>query len=210
MEIAETLDRVLLTSITKAGPERNISIRLLEDFQTRNFGDAFISQNPLYLLKNIIQTNKYQGLSVDELQQAASFAEITIFEADGARNLSLKAHNDFDPVVPSFATHVVILIGSDAVNTRINDGFVHRKDLFCSKWNLTYTDILTPEIISTVVTHPKGYLSKVKTNIPIIYFINKAGAYYDNAKMLAESIRHVTTHPVYYGSIQEKWWKSVK
>ncbi len=203
-ELSDHFSKVLLTSITKAGPETSVPISFLNDIDPYT---SFNQQNPLYILKNRIKANKYQGITPNELKKLISYTDVTIFEADGARNLPLKAHNDHDPTIPPFVTHVVILIGADAVNTKITDGKVHRPSLFCQKWKLNEDDLLTPEIIAQVVTHPKGYLSKIKSNAPIRYFINKAGVFPNEAKLLGKAIVKRVQYPVYYGSIKSQWWK---
>ncbi len=209
-ELASQFEKVLLTSITKAGPENTIPIFLPDDKGKFDIELKFTKQNPVFLLREKIHQNKYRGISEMDLNKIRHSVDITVFEADGARNLPLKAHNNHDPIVPQFATHAVILIGADVVDTHIRDGKVHRPELFCEKWQLTPNDVLSSEIIANVVTHPNGYLSKINTQIPITYFVNKAGVYPKEAESLAKAIGQSTNYPVFYGSINENWWVKEK
>ncbi|MBC8216634.1 MAG: putative selenium-dependent hydroxylase accessory protein YqeC [Candidatus Marinimicrobia bacterium] len=209
-ELASQFEKVLLTSITKAGPEKEVPISLQDDMGDFDIELEFTKQNPVFLLREKIHKNKYRGISEMDLNEIRHSVDITVFEADGARNLPLKAHNNHDPIVPQFATHAVLLIGADAVDTHIRDGKVHRPELFCEKWQLTPNDVLSSEIIANVVTHPNGYLSKIKTQIPITYFVNKAGVYPKEAEYLAKAIMQSTDSPVFYGSINENWWAKEK
>jgi len=208
-EISLIYNKVLLSSITKAGNGNITNVHFLQESTIPETLQKLSSQNLLYVLKKKINDEKYLGVTNDELKHLNHYSDITIFEADGARNLPLKAHNDRDPIIPSFATHVVILVGADVVNTRICDGFVHRPELFCSKWNLTKNTMLTPKLIAHVVTDKKGYMSKVKTNIPVVYFINKAGVFPQEAKVLSDAIVNLSNSAVYFGSIQSSWYKKV-
>ncbi|MFQ6608329.1 MAG: selenium cofactor biosynthesis protein YqeC [Fidelibacterota bacterium] len=206
-ELSLHFDKVLLTSVTKAGPEKSVPLHLIDSNENVDLESKFKAQNPLYLLQKKIRTDKYQGFTVNQLKTFHQYADITLVEADGSRNLPLKAHTDYDPVVPVFSTHVIILIGADAINTRIQDGKVHRPELFCEKWKLTPEEILTPDIIAKVVTHPLGYLSKIPAPVQIVYFINKVSSNNDESRALAAAIKDRSSHSVFYGSVRESWWK---
>lgn len=91
----------------------------------------------------------------------------------GASNRSLKVHNRIDPEIPDFATHVIIVVGADVVNTKLSDGKVHRSDMFAKVWKVDIHFTLDVEFITKVVTSKTGYLSKVPNNPTRIYFVNK-------------------------------------
>ena len=85
----------------------------------------------------------------------------------------MKVHNRIDPEIPDFATHVIIVVGADVVNTKLSDGKVHRSDMFAKVWKVDIHFTLDVEFITKVVTSKTGYLSKVPNNPTRIYFVNK-------------------------------------
>ncbi len=206
-ELVQQYSRVLLTSIVKAGPSPIFPIVLLKPKNTVK--NLFEDHLPLYLLKKKIGVDKYQGFKPSELQPLLLDADTTVFEADGARDLPLKAHNDNDPAIPPFASHVVILVGADVIGSKMSDGKVHRPEIFKSLWHINDTTAIDAELVAEVVTSHKGYLSKIPEPISKIYFVNKADAYPEKARSLGESIASTTSSPVYFGSVKKTWWKQI-
>ncbi|NQV38094.1 MAG: putative selenium-dependent hydroxylase accessory protein YqeC [Candidatus Marinimicrobia bacterium] len=208
-EFAVENDHVLMTSITKAEPSTNFPINLTGSSTEISLSQLYKSQNPIYLLHEQIRDYKYSGFSVSQLEVFHQKMDVTIFECDGSRNLPLKAHNQRDPVVPDFATHVVIMIGADAINTKLSNGKVHRPELFKSLWDVQDDSTIDIDLITKVLTRKKGYLSKIPDSVKRIYFINKAEAFPVEAEALATSLSKVTTDPIYFGSLHKLWWKSI-
>lgn len=206
-ELARQYNRVLLTSIVKAGPSPNFPIVLLKpDNPVENL---FKDHLPLYLLKKQIGIDKYQGFTPAELESLLLDTDTTVFEADGARDLPLKAHNETDPTIPLFASHVVILVGADVIGSKMSDGKVHRPEIFKSLWHIDDTTTIDVELVAEVVTSDKGYLSKIPEPVSKIYFVNKADAYPEEAQSLGESISLTTSLPVYFGSVKKTWWEQI-
>ncbi len=67
-------------------------------------------------------------LSVETVDACAAIDGIRLIalEADGSKMLPFKAPGDREPVVPSSATHVVSVVGSDAIDAPLDDDHVHR------------------------------------------------------------------------------------
>jgi len=207
-DLARSHRRVLLTSLTKAGhsPEYPVHYWPLPG----NPENWFQERNPVYVLLKQLGPEKYQGLTTAQLEQLLPHVDVCVAEADGARRHPLKAHNDCDLHLPDCVTHVLILVGAEAVNRPLNEKWVHRPELFQKLWGLPPDERLTPNIIARVVTHPKGYRSRLNPNTPTVYFINQADSFPEEARLLATTILTYTPEPVYYGSIHEAWWKPVQ
>ncbi len=78
------------------------------------------------------ETGKLKGFAaamIDEIRQAGLFDWI-IVEADGARQLPIKASDVHEPVMPSATTVIVHVTGLDALNTPVDDTHVHRPAIF--------------------------------------------------------------------------------
>ncbi|MBL7014686.1 MAG: putative selenium-dependent hydroxylase accessory protein YqeC [Candidatus Marinimicrobia bacterium] len=197
--------KILLSSIVKAGPSPYFQFHFAHP--SRPIQYLFDKDNPIYIMKEKIRNDKYIGFESDELIPWLNDVDICLFEADGARDLPLKAHHQYDPILPSYTTQAIIVIGADAVNTKLSDGKIHRPGLFKEMWNMSTDSLIDVKLITEVTTTKKGYLAKIHESIEKTYFINKADAYPQNAQRLAESIAHQNCGSVYFGSVKEKWWK---
>lgn len=206
-ELAKHYQRVLLTSITKAGPSPHLPIHLRQLTRHDYIERMFNNENPVYLLEAKIGHEKYEGVQPSHLKQILPAVDVCVMEADGARSCPIKVHRGADPILPNFITHAVIIVGADAVNSKIYDGKVHRPDEFQKFWQLSKDAKLTPDLITHILTHPRGYLSRLNSSASTVYFINKADQFPDQAVLLSKAISRQTSFPVYYGSITESWWK---
>ncbi len=199
-EFAREYSRVLVTSLTKSEPVPDDKVVLLSDLASMDITGQFQAGRPCYLMGAEESANKLVGLTTDELHTASTQTEVCLFECDGARSLSLKAHLPHDPAVPPFATQAVIVVGADVVNTTINAGLVHRPEVFKARWTLAMNTVMDADFIATVLTEEKGYLAKVPSGIPIRYFVNKADSHPRQAGQLARALRRRFDGPVYIGS----------
>ena len=70
------------------------------------------------------------------MERLAALADYVLVEADGSRNLPLKAHAPHEPVIPSCAARVVLVVGLSGVGQPIATA-VHRPERFCALTGLT-------------------------------------------------------------------------
>ncbi|MFH1130738.1 MAG: selenium cofactor biosynthesis protein YqeC, partial [Pseudomonadota bacterium] len=84
---------------------------LLEELHTKISHSSHVTAGKT-LLK---EQNKLSGFSAEELDVLfeANIADYIIVEADGAAGCSLKAHNEYEPVVSPKADLVIAVIGID-------------------------------------------------------------------------------------------------
>ena len=83
------------------------------------------------------------------------FADYILVEADGSKQLPLKAHAAHEPVIPDEANTVIALIGVDGLGKPIRS-VAHRPELFASICNADTDQNVTMQMIKDVVlTYPK-------------------------------------------------------
>lgn len=208
-ELSKIHERVLITSLVKAGPSPEIPIQFIGPGTELDLDPFFKFHNPAYLLKEKLTDQKFQGISIEQLNAFQHQVGVSIVECDGARSRPLKAHNNKDIMLPAIATIAVILIGAEVINSKIQDGYLHRADLFKQNWDLNDSAVLNIDLITRLVTEKKGYLEKVPPALKKIYFINKAENFLQNSRSLARSIKIKTNSPVFYGSLHQGWWKNI-
>jgi probable selenium-dependent hydroxylase accessory protein YqeC len=206
-ELAVHHPRVLLSSLTKAAARKDQPVILSRNLKEPDLAPHFTRRNPLFLMREKIAAQKLAGLDPDELHHFSRQTDVCLFECDGARKCSLKVHTDYDPAVPAWATHVIILVGADVVGTAVAAGKVHRPERFQEHWRIPSTFILDTPFITHVVTSRQGYLAKVPPQAKRIYFVNKADTHPDQARRLARSIRAATGCPTFHGSLQQGFYE---
>ncbi len=107
----------------------------------------------------VVSTGSVDGHKLSTPEQ--SFDELTCFtdyvlvEADGSRQLPLKAHASHEPVIPEKANKVLVVIGIDGLWQSIKD-VVHRPELYAAIVNADVNAAVTAEMIRDVVmTYPR-------------------------------------------------------
>jgi len=202
-EFAEYYPSVLQTSLTKTAFHLSDKPLILNEIDIAKLKSQKFDRNPLFIIGEKITNEKLKGISETYLDIIRHQFDITIFECDGARNKPLKAHTDYDPNIPDFTTHVIIIVGADVISTKVSDGLVHRPELFCKLWNVKPDFQLNNDFIVKVLTSKNGYLSKVPKEVEIVYYVNKWDGNQGNAEELAEAIYNKTGKPTFYGSVQK-------
>ncbi len=201
---------MLLTSLTHSAIPHAYDVVFPDKIQDRCLLPHFKQHNPLFIMHSQLDARKLAGISVAVLQDLQKQSDVCLFECDGARNLSLKVHKEHDPPVPVFATHTIVVVGADVVDTTIRQGLVHRPELFKSLWNISNDDILDAAFIADVVTTPKGYLAKIPHPTNLMYFVNKADTHPQQAQRLARAIHDRSGAPTFYGSPHANICKEIR
>lgn len=208
-EFAKYYPSVLQTSLTKTAFHTSDNPLILNEMDIAELKSHKFEQNPLFIIGEKISNEKLRGISETDLERIRHRFDITIFECDGARNKPLKVHTEYDPNVPVFSTHVIIIVGADVINTKVSDGLVHRPELFCKIWNVKPDFQINYDFIVKVLTSNDGYHSKIPNNVEIVYFVNKWDGHQKNAKELATALCKKTGKPTFYGSVQNNELRQV-
>lgn len=93
-------------------------------------------------------------------------ADYVIAEADGSRQLPLKAHAAHEPVIPPQTRRVILVIGIDGVHRPIQAA-AHRPELYARLLQTEQAHIITPADVAAVI-NSEGYgdmalINKVET-----------------------------------------------
>ena len=67
-----------------------------------------------------------------------------LVEADGSRQLPLKAHDAHEPVIPAVSRQVICVVGASGFGKPIRES-VHRPEQFCALTGAAASDPITPE-----------------------------------------------------------------
>lgn len=86
----------------------------------------------------------------EPLGELARRFNYVLAEADGSKQLPLKAHAAWEPVIPAATANVVWVVGASGLGKPIAE-VVHRPELFCERCDCEPTDIATPERVAQVL-----------------------------------------------------------
>ena len=94
----------------------------------------------------------------ESLDQLAQRFDYVLAEADGSKQLPLKAHAAWEPAIPAGTANVVWVVGASGLGKPV-DEVVHRPELFCERCGCEPTDIATPERVAMVLNAELQMLS---------------------------------------------------
>ncbi len=138
------------------------------------------------------EENKLCGFSANELDQLhdARVADYLLIEADGAAGRSLKAHNEYEPVVSHRADLVIAVIGIDCLGKPLTDEHVHRARRLGELLGREPRTCITADDVAGIFFHPRGYLKEVGPQTEVTVFLSKveSSADRENAELLANTL----------------------
>jgi molybdenum cofactor cytidylyltransferase len=97
-----------------------------------------------------------------------------LIEADGSRQKPLKAPAEYEPAIPEFVDLVVVVAGLSGLGKPINEGYVHRSEMFGELANQKNDVTIRPEDIVKVLCHPKGGLKNIPSQARRVVLLNQA------------------------------------
>lgn len=161
--------RVLLTTTTRIG------LSELSHFPTHCYLDevASFQQSPTLFIYSRQDTSKVYGLNESELASAimAFQPDVVLIEADGSRKKPLKLPYPHEPVVPSFSTKLVGVVGLSALGEPCIESCVYNPDAIMATQTLTSTGQIHAKTFSSIIAN--GIWGQISPTIPRYAFINQ-------------------------------------
>lgn len=84
------------------------------------------------------------------LEELAGMVDHLLVEADGSRQMPLKAHAAWEPAVPACSEACVLVVGASGLGKPIEE-VVHRSGIFCALVNCWSDDLATPSRVAQVI-----------------------------------------------------------
>jgi molybdenum cofactor cytidylyltransferase len=97
-----------------------------------------------------------------------------LIEADGARQMALKAPGNHEPVIPAFTDVVIVVAGLGGLGKPLNEDYVYRPQLFSALCGLPLNDFITTDALVRSLTHPNGGLKNIPHDACRIILLNQA------------------------------------
>ncbi|MGB9641419.1 MAG: selenium cofactor biosynthesis protein YqeC [Anaerolineales bacterium] len=136
-------------------------------------------------------SERWQGLTLNQLAQLSQFAHQEsiplLIEADGSRQLPIKAPAEHEPLIPTFVDTVIVIAGLNGLHQPLGHEWVHRPQIYADLSGLKLGDPLTTPSLATVLCHPQGGLKNIPPHSRKICLLTHA----DDIQSQAES-RHLS------------------
>jgi probable selenium-dependent hydroxylase accessory protein YqeC len=138
--------------------------------------------------KKVIPGEKMEGVRTDTADRIYSdgMFDFILVEADGAKRKPVKAPASHEPQVPRNTTHLLGIVGLDAVGMPLSEDFFHRPELVYKELAYSPHSIIDEELISFLVTWENGLFKNAPINAQKVLVLNKADD--EEAKRKAERI----------------------
>ena len=176
-ELNSTGRSVITTTSTKIftpGPHQSPKLVLLSDEPKLEHLPKYLSKyRHLTLGESILPTGKVQGVTSPIIEQCLNVADIVVLEADGAAGKSIKAPEDWEPVLPEMADLVIPVVGLDCIDRQANSDTVFRLECFLRVTGLKQGQTITPQVIGRLLAHPQGSLKNVPVTAAVVPYLNK-------------------------------------
>lgn len=188
-ELAEAGQRVILTTTTHLALEQgmlapihlvwpeNSAVQVVAAL--REHGGALVTGPADHAL------GKWTGLNPAGIADLRGLADLVLVEADGARQLPLKAPAEHEPAIPDCATVVVVVVGLDALGRPLDAAHVHRPERAAALAGASPGEPVTVELIARILLHPLGGRKNAPTGARLVALLNKA----ETAERLAHARR---------------------
>lgn len=186
--LAETLDgTVIFTTTTRIFPSESLKVYVGND-----------EKELINLLKIHKKICLGQRADKGKLQQSpipmsrlAQLADYVLVEADGSKGLPIKAHRDFEPVIPPDTGLRILVVGASGFGQPIQAA-CHCPQLFADLANCPVTQAVTAKNLATIIA---------KENLADIVMVNQCNRQYDE-----DFARELATYlqlPLVYGALQD-------
>ncbi len=124
----------------------------------------------------------FKSEEIDRLKKTVF--DFILIEADGSKQLPVKAPAAHEPVIPSSTGIVIGVIGLDCLGQPINSNSVHRADLFSEIAGIPIGSPITKESIRSLVYDSQGLFKNALSAKQRILILNKA----DNQDLLQQGV----------------------
>lgn len=132
--------------------------------------------------------DRFRGLTLEMLMALNDLAKRLGFpilvEADGSRQLPLKAPAAFEPVIPGWVDTVLVVAGLSGIGKKLDHTTVHRPEQFAQLCEGKIGDQINGDTLAKVLNHPEGGLKSIPPMAKKVVLLNQA----DNLELIAEGL----------------------
>lgn len=169
--------KVLITTTTAVyNPEKELYDNIVVLDRGETVEENWESGSITVLGRTISEENKLLGVNrefIDNIYSRGLF-DFILVEADGSKRKPIKAPDFHEPVIPSFTSKTIGVIGMDSLGKTIDEDTVHRPLIFSKVTNREIGDIITEEVIVKLVLSKDGLFKGTPVASERYLLLNKA------------------------------------
>lgn len=122
--------------------------------------------------------HRVSGLSGEVLQRVYDLAELhqipLLVEADGSRQLPIKAPAEYEPPIPPWAETVVVVAGLSGIGQLLDGEHVHRFEQFAFLSGAGLGRPVSADSLAKVLAHPQGGVKNIPLTSRRVVLLNQA------------------------------------
>jgi len=121
------------------------------------------------------QPEKVQGLTTNNLNriQQSNLFDVIIVEADGAKQLPIKAPARHEPCIPECTNIVIGVTGAEVIFSRANSHQIHRWHEFSQLTGCLNQREINHSVLKSLLASPQGMFKNAPSNALKIWVMNK-------------------------------------
>ena len=181
-ELVASKGLVITTTTTKIfHPSAEDSPCMLVSEDKREIKDFILNEGVKHghitiVSEEIASSGKLKGVNPELVQEFCRLSPETcvIVEADGAAGRPLKAPNiEHEPVIPQNSSLIIPVVGIDALGCELKEEYVFRAGIAARLTGMALGEIVSPEVIVSLMTHKYGMFCGSPVHARVVPFINK-------------------------------------
>ena len=176
--------RVILTTTTHLAQDqlmqadRHIALEDLADLPSI---ERELAGDILLFTGSEIETNRVKGPDQEILLQLVALADRwecpLLVEADGARQLPIKAPADHEPPIPDFVDTIIVVAGLSGLGKPLNEKWVHRPEIFSDLVGVPLGSEVTSQHLADALTSSRGGLKNIPDTARKLLLINQLDSF---------------------------------
>ncbi|MEJ2600833.1 MAG: selenium cofactor biosynthesis protein YqeC [Anaerolineales bacterium] len=124
------------------------------------------------------EDGRTQGIDAESLEKirilASRLRTALFLEADGSRQMPLKAPASHEPAIPAWVDQVVVVAGLSGLNKPLDDDHVHRPDVFARLSGLAPGEVIDGPALARVLSAEQGGLKRIPARARRLVLFNQA------------------------------------
>lgn len=187
--------RVIVTTTTKMLPLEGIPVYTGDDIS--EMIEMLFANNALSV--GTMTNERKLKTPATDIKELARLAPYILAECDGSKRLPLKAHRNFEPVIPECSANVIAVLGLSGIGKTIGEA-VHCPALYADMAGLSEKDTVTPDIAAKTLVKEYNGDKHIRFDTLIL---NQAETEKDirNAEKIARIIHNEIPAGVFYGNV---------
>jgi probable selenium-dependent hydroxylase accessory protein YqeC len=175
LSLGRTVVTTTTTKIFRPGKDQSPCLILLEEHpELDNLQDCLAEFGHVTVARGHgVQQGKLDGVGDEIINRCTHHAQWVLVEADGAAGRTIKAPEEWEPVIPQCTDLVIPVVGLDSIGKPATADTVFRLERFTAVTGVNEGRSITPEAVGRLLNHPGGALKCIPAGARVVPLLNK-------------------------------------